>query len=147
MPLDRPQLRLRGSGGHTGFQASDYCNVAVLTRSVALLVGLNHRVYVLIATLVHDAQTYSGRQHADDEIWFEIQYQRFTDDIRPASEAPLPETIAEYGYGRPMRVRGRKCSADSGLHAQVLLNMQLPGSEPFTAKAIHRIIEVEKAAA
>jgi hypothetical protein len=30
---------------------------------------------------------------------------------------------------------------------QVLLNMQLPGSEPFTAKAIQRIIEVEKAAA
>jgi hypothetical protein len=25
--------------------------------------------------------------------------------------------------------------------------MQLPGSEPFTAKAIQRIIEVEKAAA
>ncbi len=30
---------------------------------------------------------------------------------------------------------------------QVLLNMQLPGSEPFTKKAIQRIIAVEKAAA
>jgi hypothetical protein len=33
------------------------------------------------------------------------------------------------------------------LDHQLLLNMQLPGSEPLTAKAIHRILEVEKAAA
>ena len=77
--------------------------------------------------------------------------QSFVSQKRKRNEEARREADELRRQARENRQQERHKWADlmdsAKLDHQLLLNMQLPGSEPFTAKAIHRILEVEKAVA